>query len=1158
MLNNKTLRYIILALAAIFTAANASAAATYAESSVLSSGKWVKIKVEESGIYQISKSTLAGWGFNDISKVKIFGYGGAMISEIMGNGYVDDLPQVPTLVSGSKILFYAQSNVSWTESTGRLRYQQQQNPYASAGYYFVTDRDDISVAEMATTAEAAAASDKVITTTTARLFHEQELNAAGTTGRTLLGEDFRSSTTQSFSFSLPGHVNGTPVTTKIAFAAYHTSGASRPLTVTSAGKQVMTLSVSPLSGTSEYDICSTASSIGTVSDVEDKMTLQLAFPTGSSARLANLDYITVNYLRNLNLSESSMDFRSNTTQCRDSVFSISGFSENAQIWDITTVYAPKSVNHTLSGSVATFRQTDSGLREYIAFTPSASFPSPTFVEDVSNQDIHALESPTMLIITPTAYKSQAETLAAFHRTNDGMKVQVLTDNQIYNEFSSGTPDAMAYRKVAKMWYDRTASAADYSNDKFRYLLLFGRAVFDNRRISSQAKALSYPTLLTWESEDYTSESSSFNTDDIYGFLEDGSNAGRTSSRKMCIGIGRIPVKSSTEATEIVQKISDYASDADMGNWKTRIMMIADDGDSGIHMRDSNNAIDSLKVNGASNYLIQRLFLDSFTATSSGSGHTFPEARTQMLQNFKNGVLVTSYVGHANPTSWTHNSLLRWPDIENEFYYSHPTFAFTATCEFTRWDSPSESGGEVLFLNSRGGFIGLITASRVTAISGNGDLTRAMGAEMFKPLNNGEMPRLGDVVKNIKNNFAYTHASYTSSTGQTSVSTKNLEHSLKYALIGDPALRLKYPKYGIQLTAVNGTTTDGDVKPETKARQEVTLEGKVVDADGVAMTAYNGSLTATIYDAEVSITTNGYYEGGTDTDEKCRVTYQDHTNRLYIGSDSIRSGVFKLKFRMPAGIVNNYTPALVSLYANNDSEDAIGESTDFYIYGFDESEIDDTTGPEIRTLALNTTSFKDGDTVNETPFLIADLYDESGINISTIDIGHSITAIVDGTTTISGLENYFTQDADGVSHINYQMDELADGNHSLMLRVWDVVGNMSEKTITFNVAKGTKPQLFKIYSTTNPAKEKAVFYVVHDRPDAVLTVNMGIYDMMGHTVWTTTATGRSDMFKSMPITWDLTDGSGCRVQRGIYVYRATVSADGSDEAAITQRIAVAAE
>lgn len=180
---------------------------------------------------------MSGWGFSDISKVKIFGYGGAMISEIMGNGYIDDLPQVPVMRSGNRILFYAQSNVSWTETSGKIRFQQQQNPYATAGYYFITDRNDIDVAEMQTTAKAEKASDKVITNTLARIYHEKELTAPGTTGRTLLGEDFRSAGTQSFQFNLPGIVSDTDPVVKVAFAAYHTSGTARALTVTSGNRK---------------------------------------------------------------------------------------------------------------------------------------------------------------------------------------------------------------------------------------------------------------------------------------------------------------------------------------------------------------------------------------------------------------------------------------------------------------------------------------------------------------------------------------------------------------------------------------------------------------------------------------------------------------------------------------------------------------------------------------------------------------------------------------------------------------------------------------------------------------------------------------------------------------------------------------------------------
>lgn len=173
MLKHKAIRYILFFFALL--AAISGNAASYAETSALNTGKWVKIKVEDTGIYQISAATLSGWGFSDISKVKIFGYGGAMISEIMGNGYIDDLPQVPVMRSGNRILFYAQSNVSWTETSGKIRFQQQQNPYATAGYYFITDRNDIDVAEMQTTAKAEKASDKVITNTLARIYHEKSL-----------------------------------------------------------------------------------------------------------------------------------------------------------------------------------------------------------------------------------------------------------------------------------------------------------------------------------------------------------------------------------------------------------------------------------------------------------------------------------------------------------------------------------------------------------------------------------------------------------------------------------------------------------------------------------------------------------------------------------------------------------------------------------------------------------------------------------------------------------------------------------------------------------------------------------------------------------------------------------------------------------------------
>ena len=141
---------------------------------------------------------------------------------------------------------------------------------------------------------------------------------------------------------------------------------------------------------------------------------------------------------------------------------------------------------------------------------------------------------------------------------------------------------------------------------------------------------------------------------------------------------------------------------------------------------------------------------------------------------------------------------------------------------------------------------------------------------------------------------------------------------------------------------------------------------------------------------------------------------------------------------------------------------------------------------------------------------------------------------------------------------YPISELTPGNHTLTFRVWDTSNNMAQSTIDFYVQPGLTPRILDVYTDANPAYTEANFYVRHNRPDATVTVTVEVFDMLGRPVWSDKATGRSDMFVSTPLTWNLTDRSGRRVNRGIYVYRATVSTDGEQEASESKRLAVAAE
>ena len=113
----------------------------YAQHSVLASGRWAKVKVPSSGVYQLTEALIRQAGFSDLSRVRIYGYGGALQNEkLVGDELKanDDLKEVPTCSVGGRRLFYAQGPVSWKSSDTM---QRTRNPYSDDGYYFITEAE---------------------------------------------------------------------------------------------------------------------------------------------------------------------------------------------------------------------------------------------------------------------------------------------------------------------------------------------------------------------------------------------------------------------------------------------------------------------------------------------------------------------------------------------------------------------------------------------------------------------------------------------------------------------------------------------------------------------------------------------------------------------------------------------------------------------------------------------------------------------------------------------------------------------------------------------------------------------------------------------------------------------------------------------------------
>lgn len=248
-------------------------------------------------------------------------------------------------------------------------------------------------------------------------------------------------------------------------------------------------------------------------------------------------------------------------------------------------------------------------------------------------------------------------------------------------------------------------------------------------------------------------------------------------------------------------------------------------------------------------------------------------------------------------------------------------------------------------------------------------------------------------------------------------------------------------------------------------------------------------------------------------------------------------------------------------AENNNKEAQGYFQSFQVGGSNENPDTDNEGPEIRQIFLNDSTFKDGDKVNPTPFLVAQLWDKTGVNTTGSSIGHDITLTVDNDPYKSYvLNNYYSTIAGktGEGVVKFPIPALQAGEHSAVFKVWDILNNSSEDTIRFVVDEKLKPFILELYASPIPAREQVTFSVRHNRPESKMNVTIQVFDLTGRQLWQHSETGSSEYFEAYQVNWGLTDGAGARLSPGVYLYRAFISTDNSREATKTKKLIILAQ
>ena len=1115
------------------------------------SGFWYKIAVSRDGLYKLDKEFLSAVGIDvpnlNPAHLHIYGNGDGILPELNSIPRTDDLAQLAIKISGEAdgvfndqdyLLFYGNGPHQWF-ANGTVEFDQKRNIYSDFSYYFINVNPNVSPLRIQTAPLITSNPDVVVTDYDFRDVYENDLISLVGGGQRWYGELFDIDLERTFNFSIPNILPNSNVRFKTSIATNSLSSIGTAQQYFCNGSQLLNEALP----SAPYDFARSSKSM-VFSNPSSLLEFKINITRNSPNTLTYLDRIILNAKRNLVFYGTQFGFRN--LLISDSLivgqYQVSNFPNQGFIWDVSNRQIPKLVSGSIEGaSTFTFKQ-NMKFSEFIA-SNGTSFYVPDKIGAVNYQNLHGLPQADYLIVTNPLFYEQANRLANLHR-DEGLTVHVVTDAQVFNEFSSGAKDAAGIRMFVKMFYDRSQLISGSKAPK--YLLLFGDGTYDPKdRVSNNNNYI-----LTYQVDNSENHISALVTDDFFGIL--GDNEAITQTDLLDVGIGRLLVSDLTQAKQQVDKIEHYmkngsdlflnasannccldsSTNGSFGDWRMKFIQIADDEEGGYFVNnDTEPQYDIVKSNHRE-MNCDKLYLDAYPQQTSAGGQRSPEVYSAISDRVQRGALVVNYVGHGGEVGLAEERIVTIPQIQSWTNINALHLFVSATCEFTKFDDPKRvSAGEWLSLNPTGGAIALMTTTRSVYFGVNTATGIAFFNNVFQRDLNMQPKTFGEIARLTKNQSGSN------------------DNKRSFTLIGDPALKIALPRLRVVIDSLNSQPSI--VIDTIKALGKVTIKGHIEDFFGNPQTNFNGYVTPSIFDKSKMLNTLG------QDDSSPVINYELQRNVVYKGKSTVSNGSFSFTFIVPKDITLSYGFGKISLYAFNETTDASGVDTSFIIGGIDPLGVADATGPTVE-LFLNDDKFIDGGITDASPVLFAKIFDENGINTVGNGIGHDLTAIIDDNSAESiNLNDYYSSDLDTYQSgtIRYKLPELAEGAHSVSLKVWDVNNNSSLTKVNFLVRPSETAELSHLYNYPNPFTSSTKFIFEHNQSCDNMDVQIQVYTVSGRLVKTILEKIPTLGFRMDGISWDGKDDFGDKLARGVYVYSVAIKTDSGETAQKTEKLVI---
>lgn len=1110
----------------------------------LSTGKWYRFKIDQTGIYKIDATFLKSLGINleelDPHTLKIYGNGGKVMPLLNSEPYPADISEVAIQVIGESdgkfdpedyILFYAQSHQEWSDE-----YDSNLNIYTNETNYFI-QIDNQTGKRMQAYQPPVGTPVNTYTDYLARQFYEKDQTIFTYMGRKVFDKALDvSENTKTVEFSFPQRETDKPVFYKIKAATNkNQTNMTAFINGQLAGQANFYLST--------YSVGADAAISGQKVIPDDLINIKVVYNNKNffDAHLY-LEYINISaFCRLTDIGKQYKFYHPDAdTQQGIAAYDFTQAASIKQIWNITDRFNPTYFLNDQSDFRLNFLQ--EAHPRFIAVNPQ-DYYTPIKADEIvlDNQNLHKevfyhtgqYKDLDYLIVAPEFLYNNAEQFAEMHRQN-GLNVYVADLQKIYNEFGNGQQDISAIRNMIKYIYNNASSP----DKRIKYVMLFGDASNDFKNLIKDnvlSNGVNSNIVPIFESLDAFNLVNSIGSDDFFVMMDDNEGRLENSNEQPDIAIGRLLVRNKDEANVLYEKYQNYLSLKTKQNWRTYVTLWADDADPG-HPADvsfvTNTEEIAQKINEVHpEFNLVKIYQDAYQQVNTPGGARYPDAKRDLFNQFEKGTLILGYIGHGNEVALSHERMLTMEDIPNLHNFNRLPLMTTMTCEFARFDNPTrETTAEHMIWKKDGGVLELVSTIREIWTSN----AKNMNTDFYNALFGLESTMQGVIIKNPAEALRLAKVYTNSGIGKYNI-----------AFLGDPGFDLGFANPKIVLTSVNNKPTD-----TLRALQHVTVKGEIQNVDGQIMSQYNGSIFPIVFDKYVQDETldndgNGF-----------QLPFKKLGAKLFQGKSDIINGQFSFEFIVPKDVNLNYGKGRLSFYAVNETSEKIGADENIIIGGVDTQAAEDHEPPEIKAY-LNNRDFVSGGLTNTNPFLILDLQDEHGIN-TTGGIGHDITAYLDDDQTQVYILNDFYETENNTykqGSVKYRLYNISPGWHTLHIKAWDVYNNSRTTSLDFQVVEDDDLQIDHVLNYPNPFINYTEFWFNHNHPFENLDVLLQVFTISGKLVWQHRENIYTEGFNVRDIHWDGRDDFGNKLAKGVYIYKLSVRTETGKTAQKVEKLVI---